>query len=890
MAREPATAIDRRDVALAAACGLLALTAYLRTLAPGVTADVDSAMFQFLGRVLGVAHNPGYPLYALLTWPLAQIPAGSLAWRINLFSAVLGALAVGLTAITARRLGCGRLGAAFAALGLAASPTFWSQAIIAEVYTLHLVLVAALLHSALRWESSRRPRHFYAAVGWLALGLGHHLTIAAFAPALAAYALIVDRRFALRLRTMASVAAICLLGFLPYAYVLIRSRDPHAYVESPATTLDGLVQVVLGGQFRDRLFTDPWTAVVTQRIPALVTQVLQPDLTLAGLVLASIGVAWLLRRRPADAVLLLGGSAIVTAFVAGYAVVDQAVFLLPVVLCLWLLAATGLERLAALIRAGPNPRLRRAGVVAVSALAAALPIGLAAYTGPRVDRSGDRADARHIERLVAALPARAVIAGGDFIADRMVHYELLGRDAAAGRAIALAPRDAPSIAALAADGVHVVGFPSAVERLRLAGLDFSAAPMPLAEGTLDEVVGVLPRGAIVGIAIPAAHANGLRPGSRAAWQALGLPAEWGAGVSASHVAVAVVRGATPPRALSGAETVRLPFGPHEHPWSGRAGIELSADGGLAAIRAGGRDLVRTTDGVAVAIWTADGALGRAFVLQPADGYQVPLAANALTAYPMIGVAEARHVAPGAGAVDVTALASTGSLTATIPAGGALALDAEDDGVVVPYVVQQAGGARLAIEPAPPGGGPTRLTIAAAATRPAAIHVVFGAIPNRLTARLHGGSGPAQVRRAATAGLLGGPDRRSAVVRMTRDDQALLLGAGWSPVESDDAGSYRWTTGREARLVLPGSSERWTTLAIDAFLPNGAASPTLALRVAGAVLEAKPIQAGWHTYTWSLPPAVIDRLDQAPSELTLVVEGAARPRGLAVAALRFSDGP
>ncbi len=890
MVNEPTAAIDRRDVALASACGLAALVAYVRTLAPGLTADVDSPMFQFIGRVLGVAHNPGYPLYALVTWPIAQIPIGSLAWRINLFSAAMGALAVGLTVIAARRLGCGRIAAAFAALGLAAGGIFWSQAIVAEVYTLHLVLVAALLQYALAWEASRRPRDFYAAVACLAIGLGHHTTIAAFAPALAACALIADRRFALRLRTIGTAAAICLLGLLPYLYVLIRSRDPQAYVESPATTVGGLVQVVLGGQFRERLFTDPWTVVATERIPAIVALVLRPDLTMAGLALALVGAVWLLRRRAAAAVLLLTGAAIVLAFVAGYAVVDQPVFLLPVVLCLWLFAATGLDRLLAAIARGTPPGRLRTVLPAVAGVAAlALPIALAARHGPRVDRSGDRAPARHVERLVAALPARAAIAGGDFIAERMVQYELLGRDAAAGRDIALAPRDADAIAALAARGVSVVAFPGAVTRLRLAGLDFSATPVPLVDGTLDDVIAELPRGSIVGLAIPSGHAIGLRPASRKAWALLGLPPAWGTGAAAEHVAVGVVGGGGPARALSDPTLARLPLAAHEHPWTGRATIEASAGGGVAAIRAGGRDLLRTADGVVVAIWAPDGSLRRAFAVGPANGYQVPLEADALTAYPLIGVAASGSVAPGGAPVDVTPLAVTGSISASVPDGGVLTLEVEDAaGPVEPYVVEQDGGARIDVRPAA-DGAPTRLTIGADAAQPAAVFVAFGVIPERLVARLRGGSGHAEVRRVATTGLLRGPGRRSAVVRMTRDDQSLVLGPGWSAVEADDAGPFRWTTRREARLVLPASAPTWHTLAIEAFRPAGDGPSSLGIRINGEVLPAQPVQPGWHRYAWTIPPALTGTLGRTSVELSLVVEGPASPRGLAVSTIRFSDG-
>jgi hypothetical protein len=52
------TGLDRRQDRLwSAGVGIIALATYVRTLAHGLTRDPDSAMFQFIGRVLGVAHN-----------------------------------------------------------------------------------------------------------------------------------------------------------------------------------------------------------------------------------------------------------------------------------------------------------------------------------------------------------------------------------------------------------------------------------------------------------------------------------------------------------------------------------------------------------------------------------------------------------------------------------------------------------------------------------------------------------------------------------------------------------------------------------------------------------------------------------------------------------------
>jgi len=141
-----------RDWLLPAALGLASFAVYLRTLAPTVLPG-DAGEFQFAAPLLGVAHPTGYPLYILLgkLWTLL-VPWGDLAQRMNLFSAFGAALAVALFYLVARQLSGRSLVAAIAALTLAFSRTFWSQAVVAEVYALHSFFIAAILYLALRTE------------------------------------------------------------------------------------------------------------------------------------------------------------------------------------------------------------------------------------------------------------------------------------------------------------------------------------------------------------------------------------------------------------------------------------------------------------------------------------------------------------------------------------------------------------------------------------------------------------------------------------------------------------------------------------------------------------------------------------------------------------------
>ena len=128
------------------------LLLYLQTLAPSVaTLFDDSLEFPLVAHDLAIAHPTGYPLYTLLGKLFTLGPFPNVAWAVNLLSAAVAALTVSLVYLVARMLTRRRWPALLGALALAASPVFWSQAVVAEVYTLNAALVAALLWLALRW-------------------------------------------------------------------------------------------------------------------------------------------------------------------------------------------------------------------------------------------------------------------------------------------------------------------------------------------------------------------------------------------------------------------------------------------------------------------------------------------------------------------------------------------------------------------------------------------------------------------------------------------------------------------------------------------------------------------------------------------------------------------
>ena len=122
---------------------------------------------------------------------------------------------------------------------------------------------AALLVAALAWSASRRPaRLLRRASRCLAAGLGHHTTILAFAPgARAAGGRSSIAASRCRARTLATSAAILALGLLPYALILVRSRDPRGLrrVARHDARRAGAASCS-ARQFQDRLFTERWAS------------------------------------------------------------------------------------------------------------------------------------------------------------------------------------------------------------------------------------------------------------------------------------------------------------------------------------------------------------------------------------------------------------------------------------------------------------------------------------------------------------------------------------------------------------------------------------------------------------------------------------------------------
>lgn len=447
------------DVALAIGLGAAALALYVVTLAPTVLAG-DGGEFQFVPYLFGIAHPTGYPLYCLLGGVWSRLlPLGDVAFRMNLFSAVAAAAAVALLyptglemlrrASPALPLPARRLLAALAAATLAATPTLWSQAVMAEVYGLHIFLAVLLFYLLLAWSRRRERRLLLLAALCFGLGLAHHSTTVLWLPAALAFVWLETRvddgpspaRRGRPIPFYLSLLVVVALPLLLYLYIPLRA--PHTpYLQQRLTgerqlvlyenTLPNLVDFVTGGPFGGSV---DFGVDLGQRL-AMAAGFLLDEVGWLGIALAGVGLVRLLWDRRWSLLALTGLAYLaVVSFNLVYTIGDIYVLFIPsyLVVVLWIVLGAG--TLAGLVQKVRSTGVGRSGcrarateVAATSGVRSSAGLWVALAVVPffvlplwsittyyaAVDRSGDTG-ARNgwLAILSAPVPQDAVLVTND---------------------------------------------------------------------------------------------------------------------------------------------------------------------------------------------------------------------------------------------------------------------------------------------------------------------------------------------------------------------------------------------------------------------------------------------------------------------------------------------
>jgi hypothetical protein len=329
-------------------------TLYLLTISHSV-GFADTFEFQVTAPKLGIVHPTGYPLYLIFGKLWTLIPLYTTAWRLNFGTALYAVFAAVATFHLLIEVGRNKDElpalqpwiepvAITAAALLVTLPVVWSQAIAAEVYTLHLLIASAslllmnrLLTNRIEWG----PGAVWLAL-LLGLGMTNHVTTVFLLPASALVmwwgwpknnqTTLIKVYLIPGLRLAASFAAPLIL----YLYLPLRWQA----VNGEPMGAGRFFSWIVGGRFQGALqfraiFDDP------QRFRIL-GQLLLDQWPIWLLILAAVGVVTLLLKHWRMGVALLITTAGFAFYTLSYYVPDLAVFMLPIHLAIAIFCGFGL--------------------------------------------------------------------------------------------------------------------------------------------------------------------------------------------------------------------------------------------------------------------------------------------------------------------------------------------------------------------------------------------------------------------------------------------------------------------------------------------------------------------------------------------------------------------
>lgn len=233
--------------------GIAACVLYLHTLAPGML-PADAGEFQLVSAVLGIAHPPGYPLYTLLGKLVTLLPVGDVAYRVNLFSAIVGALTLIMVCRTVGRATGDNKAGVIAAVSLGVAATFWAQSTTANVRGLTALLTVLPIYFLISYGRQRSPRHIIGFAITLSLGVTHHSSLLLFLPLYVAYLLLIDRELLISPRKWVRPLCAFLLPLAVLLYLPLRSLMNPPFDPAPIRSVGSFLNHVLALGFRGDLF------------------------------------------------------------------------------------------------------------------------------------------------------------------------------------------------------------------------------------------------------------------------------------------------------------------------------------------------------------------------------------------------------------------------------------------------------------------------------------------------------------------------------------------------------------------------------------------------------------------------------------------------------------
>jgi hypothetical protein len=241
-------------------------------------------------------------------------------------------------------------------LTLAFSGTFWSQAVIAEVYAPHVFFATLLLYGALQVRPANAGWLVPVLFGLLGVSLGNHFSILFLFPMLI---WVLKARWRWRL-IVATLLAFC-CGLLVFVLLPFRAAAFPPVNWGMATTWPNFLWLVSAEPYRQYLFAAPWE-IVPVRIGAEL-YLLAKDFMGWGIPVGLLGWLRLIQVNPSMAYSGLLTYFLFSIYAIGYNTTDSYIYLLPAFFIFTLWLGWGLYDISTVLQKLPLAKFYRASLI-----------------------------------------------------------------------------------------------------------------------------------------------------------------------------------------------------------------------------------------------------------------------------------------------------------------------------------------------------------------------------------------------------------------------------------------------------------------------------------------------------------------------------------------------
>lgn len=178
----------------------------------------DTGEFLASAKIHGVPHDPGFPLYSIITRIIYLLPFAHSAWAVNFSSAIIASLVLVFTYRIVILITKNSNAALFSVLTLGTYECFWFYASVAQIHTLQVLLLALFSYFLVLLVKTKSIKYLYSSAFIIGLGVAHSYTIVFVVPSLLAvlYYFKKNISFGILLKTGLFAAS----GLLLYLYTI----------------------------------------------------------------------------------------------------------------------------------------------------------------------------------------------------------------------------------------------------------------------------------------------------------------------------------------------------------------------------------------------------------------------------------------------------------------------------------------------------------------------------------------------------------------------------------------------------------------------------------------------------------------------------------------------